>query len=60
MKAKALVLTASIENEDAIRRWLANVQDECRSVQRHIDELADHLRDAPHIQIHLEQTDGGA
>lgn len=60
MKAKALVLTASIENEDSIRRWLANIQDRCRSIQLHIDELAVELREAPHIQIHLEQTGGAS
>ena len=58
----AVVLTASIDDEDGVRRWVeyvgkaaAAVQQSLDAVQQSLDDLAAQLRDAPHISITLTQ-----
>ena len=52
---KAIVLSASIDNEQAIREWIESVQARCREVQEELDDLTAALRSAPHISITLHQ-----
>lgn len=55
MKPRAVVLTASIDNDDDIRRWVTSVQRAASKVQESIDKLSAELRDAPHIAITIHQ-----
>lgn len=58
-QAKAIVLSASIDNEHAIREWIESVQGRCRELQEELDGLTAALRDAPHISITLHQSKSG-
>jgi len=51
----AVVLTASIDDEDGVRRWVEYVGKAAAAVQQSLDDLAAQLRDAPHISITLTQ-----
>lgn len=52
---KPVVLTASIDNEDAIKQWVDSVGAAAHAVQEAIDDLSRQLADAPHIAITLHQ-----
>jgi hypothetical protein len=54
---KAVVLTASIDDPDAIRRWVTSVGERARKLQEDIDALERELAEAPHISITLHQHD---
>lgn len=54
--AKAIVLSASIDNEQAIRDWLQQVGDRSREVGDALDRLSEELRNGPHISITLHQS----
>lgn len=53
---KTVVLSASIDNEDAIREWIDTVGEATRAVQAAFDALSEQLRAAPHISITLHQN----
>lgn len=55
MKPQAIVLTASIDDEDAIRRWIDSVGAATEEVRRALDSLVETLKQAPHIAITLRQ-----
>lgn len=53
--AKAIVFTASIDNQEGIEAWMRSVADRARAIQEDIDALGAELRNAPHISITLTQ-----
>lgn len=55
---KAVVLTASIDNQDEIERWLRQVKEAAMAAEVALKEVGDVLREAPHISIQLRQSDG--
>lgn len=54
---RAVVLTASIDNQAEIERWLRSVKQAATKIERDIEDLSHMLREAPHIAIHLHQGD---
>lgn len=55
-RLNAVVFSASIENEAAIRRWVESVQEQTGAAQQALDELANLLNSRPHIAITLTRT----
>lgn len=55
-RLNAVVFSASIENEAAIRHWVESVQQQAGAAQQALDELADLLNSRPHISITLTRT----
>lgn len=52
---RTVVLSASIDNADDVRRWIETVQERCRAIQDGIDALVAELQNAQHIIITLRQ-----
>lgn len=52
---RALVLTASIDDENGVRQWVDSVGKATAEVQAALNGLRDRLADAPHISITLRQ-----
>jgi hypothetical protein len=53
---QALVLTASIDNEAAIREWMQAVRERVDVVDAALGQLSKELLAAPHISITLTQS----
>lgn len=51
-----VVLSASIDNEDAIRQWVERVQEQAGIARQALDELARLLDKQAHIVISLHQS----
>lgn len=52
----AVVFSASIDNENAIRRWIESVQEAAGAAERALDDLAGVLAANPHISITLHRS----
>ncbi len=52
---RPLVLTASLDDPDAVRDWCETVVARARKIQTDVDALVEELRNAPHIAITLHQ-----
>lgn len=55
-KLNAVVFSASIENEHAIRLWIESVQDQADVARQALDDLGRLLDSRPHIAITLTQS----
>lgn len=55
-----VVFSASIDNEDAIRRWVESVQEQAGVARQALEELAGLLNKQPHIAISLTTSQQGA
>lgn len=56
---QAAVFSVSIDNEDAIKSWLEDVQGAARRAQEALDELRSKLDTEPHISITLHRNEAG-
>jgi hypothetical protein len=59
-RLNAVVFSASIENEAAIRRWVESVQEQAGAAQQALDELAALLNSRPHVSITLTRGESGS